>query len=105
MPDEKDRFGDKLRDAERGREDEFFAKRDRHLLEKMRTEKTATSSDAGSAARCPKCAAQLTSRSHLGVTVDECTHCGGVWIDKAHVEELARRESAGWLARYLGRPR
>lgn len=34
--EQKDRFGDKLRDAEKGREDEYFARRDRELLEKMR---------------------------------------------------------------------
>lgn len=39
--DNKDRFGDKLRDAEKGREDEYFARRDRELLEKIRKEQTA----------------------------------------------------------------
>jgi hypothetical protein len=33
---EKDRFGDKLRDAEKGREEDYFARRDRELLEKLK---------------------------------------------------------------------
>ena len=37
IKDEKDRFGDKLKDVERGREDSYFAQRDRELLEKMRS--------------------------------------------------------------------
>ena len=32
----KDRLGDKLRDVEKAREDEYFAKRDRELLKKMK---------------------------------------------------------------------
>ncbi len=32
----KDRLGDKLRDLERGREEDYFARRDRELLEKMK---------------------------------------------------------------------
>lgn len=38
---EKDRFGDKLRDAEKAREDDYFARKDRELLEKMKREKQA----------------------------------------------------------------
>lgn len=32
----KDRLGDKLRDLERGREEDYFARRDRELLEKIK---------------------------------------------------------------------
>jgi len=39
--DNKDRFGEKLRDAEKAREDEYFARRDRELLEKIRKEQAA----------------------------------------------------------------
>jgi len=34
--DPKDRFGDKLRDAEKAREEQYFAKREKELLEKMK---------------------------------------------------------------------
>jgi uncharacterized protein with PIN domain len=108
MSDEKDRFGDKLRDAERAREDKYFAERDRDLVEKMREQKAGTEETGarvGSHMRCPKCGELLTSTSHLDVTVEQCTHCGGVWLDKGELAELARREKAGWLARYLGRGR
>jgi hypothetical protein len=108
MSDEKDRFGDKLRDVERAREDKFFAERDRDLVEKMREQKADThegGTPTGARGQCPKCGEPLTATSHLGVTVEQCTHCGGVWLDKGELEELARRESAGWLARFLGRSR
>jgi len=36
MGEEKDRLGNKLRDVEKGREDDYFARRDRELLAKLR---------------------------------------------------------------------
>ena len=35
MADDKDRFGNKLRDKERGEEDRYFSERDRALVEKL----------------------------------------------------------------------
>ena len=55
--------------------------------------------------RCPKCGTALTATNHLDITVDECSTCGGMWLNKGELEELAKRESNGWLARFLGRPR
>lgn len=108
MPDEKDRYGDKLREVERAREDKYFADRDRDLVEKMRAQgisKHDAEARAEALMRCPKDGERLTTTSHLGVTVEECSRCGGMWLDKGELEELAQRESSGWLARFLGRPR
>lgn len=102
--DEKDRFGDKLREVERAREDQFFKQRDQELIEKLREKKEETvETEARKAAhgRCPKCGAQLQRRELHGVEVDECPGCGGIWLDQGELEELARRESEGWLGRLL----
>ena len=108
MSEEKDRYGNKLRDVERAREDKYFAERDRDLVEKLRA-KAAGKPDAdarlGAHMRCPKCGEALTATSHGGVTVEECSACGGMWLDKGELDELTKRESSSWLARYLGRPR
>lgn len=49
--EQKDRFGDKMRDLEHAREDKFFAERDKELLEKLR---------AKQADRCTTCGEPLT---------------------------------------------
>jgi len=104
MPEERDRYGDKLRDAEKGREDQFFADRDRQLVERMQQASTGTV-DAATRGRCPRDGQTLTKVSHLDVVLDECPACKGMWLDKGDLDKLAQRESSGWLARFLGRAR
>lgn len=107
--EEKDRFGDKLRDVERAREDLYFKQRDEELLDKLREKKEGESESGARVAahdRCPKCGVPLKARTEQGVEVDECPSCGGVWLDQGELEEIARHESEGWLGRFLrGRTR
>jgi len=101
---EKDRLGDKLREAERGREDQYFAERDRKLVEEIKKAK-ATVADAkvkdAVLGRCPKCGAELQARSLHEIKLDECPSCHGVWLEAGELQELARREDEGWIARWL----
>lgn len=104
MPDEKDRLGDKLRDVERGREDHYFAQRDRELLEKLKHAKTAEAEATVrevARLRCPKCGERLRERILHEITLDECPACGGFWLDRGEFEELAGRENEGWFGRLL----
>jgi len=97
--DEKDRLGDKLRDKQKGQEGEFFARRDRELLEKLRQERRRDASGATDGSmKCPRCGAALVERVKHDVTVDECPSCGGVWLDQGEVDQIAKREDEGWLA-------
>ena len=105
---EKDRFGDKLRDAEKAREDTFFAKRDRELLQKLKAQPGAQEAEAVrelAHMRCPKCGERLTTRTQLDIEIDACPTGHGIWLDTGELEKLTTRESSGWLARVLGRPR
>jgi uncharacterized protein len=107
-PTEKDRLGDKLRDAERGREDQYFAELDRKLIEKRRRERQTEAGDeeespakrAGSM-RCPKCGEVLEQRTLHEVTVDTCPSCQGMWLEKGELEAIAKREDEGWISRWL----
>jgi uncharacterized protein len=102
MATEKDRLGDKLREVEKGREDEYFTRRDRELIAKLREEKDKETADAlrgGATMRCPRCGAQMTARTEHEVHMEECPACGGLWLDKSDFETLARREEEGWFGR------
>ncbi len=43
---------------------------------------------------CPKCGQELQSTEHLGVTVDICNHCEGVWFDKGELDQMIELEIA-----------
>jgi len=103
---EKDRLGDKLRDAERAREDQYFAERDRKLVDQMRQHKGQGEEPAQRDAtrmRCPKCGEPLVRQAMHGVRVEECPGCRGVWLAKGELEAIARGEEEGWITRWLRR--
>ncbi len=37
---------------------------------------------------CPKCQASMRSYERSGVTVDRCTECGGLFLDRGEPERL-----------------
>jgi hypothetical protein len=96
---ERDRFGEKLRDKQKGHEETYFGRRDRELLEKLRAERRRAA--ATGPMRCPRCQAELVERIQHDVSVDECPSCGGIWLDKGEFEHIARREQEGWFGRLL----
>ena len=101
MSDEKDRFGDKLRQKEKAEEDRFFAERDKAALEKLRHGKSADTAGL----ECPSCKEPLHRVEHDGVKADECASCRGVWLDPHELERLAARARNTWLGSFFFRPR
>jgi len=99
--EQKDRLGDKLRDAEKAREDQFFADLDKKLLEKLR-EKQRERAQAGVLA-CPRCGQDLVPWRVRGAEAHRCGGCGGLWLDKEAADRLGRDgQKKGLLARLLG---
>lgn len=45
---------------------------------------------------CPKCQGQLRQYERSGVTVDQCTECRGVFLDRGELERLIDAENT-WL--------
>jgi uncharacterized protein with PIN domain len=103
MAEEKDYLGEKLRQVERGRENAYFRKLDQELLEKLRQQEAEELEEAIRAytrMRCPKCGEPLQEMTYHRVKVDECTGCGGIWLDKGELETLAGPKEEGWLQRF-----
>lgn len=44
---------------------------------------------------CPKCQATMTSIERSGVTIERCTECGGVFLDRGELERLETAEAPG----------
>ncbi|MDE9365465.1 zf-TFIIB domain-containing protein, partial [Luteipulveratus sp. YIM 133132] len=43
---------------------------------------------------CPKCQSEMRSYERNRVLVDQCTGCGGIFLDKGELEALSAAENA-----------
>lgn len=83
MADEKDRFGDKMRDVEAAREDQWAHQRDQELLEKMRQKTTAP-------VKCPQCQKVLAAKVVNGVAMLACPEGHGAWLKADTLKNLGK---------------
>lgn len=42
--------------------------------------------------QCPKCQSPMRHIERSGVTLDRCTECGGIFLDRGELEHLVRAE-------------
>lgn len=52
---------------------------------------------------CPKCGADMRAYERSGVTVDQCTGCRGVFLDRGELERLVDAEGS-YYARSAASP-
>jgi uncharacterized protein len=43
---------------------------------------------------CPKCGSEMRSYERNGITVDQCTGCRGLFLDRGELERLTEAEGA-----------
>jgi uncharacterized protein len=48
---------------------------------------------------CPKCRGAMRTYERSNVTVDQCTECRGIFLDRGELERLIDAETA-WTARH-----
>lgn len=53
---------------------------------------------------CPKCGADMRSYERNGVTIDQCTGCRGIFLDRGELERLVDAESAFYDSPQRGAP-
>jgi len=83
MSDEKDRLGNKLRDVEAAREDQWAAKHDAELMKRMR-EKLEKSME------CPECKRIMVARRVGDLAVLACPSGEGAWVSGPDFEKLVK---------------
>jgi ribosomal protein L37AE/L43A len=103
MSDEKDRFGDKLHEVEKAREDQWAAELDRRLMEKLREKRKepeaaaegvseVVSKTAASLGKpCPHCQKPLNPVEREGLTAWTCPTEAGAWLERAALEAVLDR--------------
>ena len=48
----------------------------------------------------PKCGESLKARSFQKIEIDQCSVCGGIWLDAGELESVAEKEGASWLGKF-----
>lgn len=96
-------MANKWDERKKAQEDEYFVKKEKELLEKLRSkqEKEAKASIQETChMRCPKCGATLKERSFQKTLIDQCEGCHGIWLDAGELEQIAGKEDASWLGKF-----
>jgi len=96
-------MANKWDERKKAKEDEYFVKRERELLAKLKLKQEAEANEAAMKAslmKCPKCGAPLKERSFQKIQIDQCTGCSGIWLDAGELEQVAAKENASWLAKF-----
>ncbi len=87
-------------------EDEYFVKADNELIKAHReriAEEQASAERASHFMKCPKDGHDLVSSESHGVTIETCSHCGGMWLVAGELSALAAgEEGPGLLGRVFG---
>ncbi len=94
------------------KEEEYFYKLNKKLIEDLRksrdqerVKQTAEARNKDHWMKCPKCDADLKETDLLGIKIDQCTKCRGIFLDRGELEILSEaKEPAGFwggLHRFL----
>ncbi|MCA1589806.1 MAG: zf-TFIIB domain-containing protein [Acidobacteria bacterium] len=88
-----------LEDRGRSLENEYFQRKERELVEKMKAklaEEKTTSLDL----QCPKCDGTLHAAEYENITIDVCDKCSGVWLDAGELAQVAHHDKeTGWFGK------
>ena len=83
-----------------GKEDIYFAGRDRELIEKLKQELKKVEK-ASSELHCLKCPRHLETYTSQGFVLERCQSCGGIWMDKGELEGIIRTMTQGPLGHWI----
>jgi len=91
-------MSDAFDERRRGLEEEYFHRKNKEAIEKMR-EKMKVAEEAKAAAtaamNCPRCGESLQESQVDEVSIETCEKCGGAWLDSGELEKLTKRETGG----------
>jgi rubrerythrin len=89
-------------------EEEYFTQveidKRRALAEKLKSQMAAEELQKLKALHwmhCPKCGFEMHSIVFKGVSIEECPHCGGIYLDASEVKQLMGEEG-GFISSVLG---
>lgn len=96
-------MANKWDERKKAQEEEYFVKKEREQLAKLKAKQEAEASETAKKAahmRCPKCGEPLKGRSFQKIEIDQCTGCSGIWLDAGELEQVAEKDEGSWLGKF-----
>lgn len=96
-------MANKWDERKKAQEDEYFVKKEKEQLAKLKAKLAADAKEAAKKAahmHCPKCGEALKVRSFQKIEIDQCSGCGGIWLDAGELEQVAEKDEGSWLGRF-----
>lgn len=81
----------------RALEEDYFRRRDKESLEKLREALREEARERGEdvvTMQCPRCDGRLHEAVFDDVRIDRCDKCQGVWLDAGELEQIIQQENA-----------
>ncbi|HXV50402.1 MAG TPA: zf-TFIIB domain-containing protein [Candidatus Binatia bacterium] len=96
-------MANKWDERKKAQEEEYFVKKEQEQLAKLRAKQEAEAKVAAKEAsymKCPRCGESLKARSFQKIEIDQCSGCGGIWLDAGELEQVAEKDSGSWLGKF-----
>ena len=96
-------MANKWDERKKAQEDEYFVKKERELIAKIKEKQEAEAQATAKGAfdmKCPKCGETLKERTFQKIVIDQCSGCHGIWLDAGELEQVAEKEGASWLGKF-----
>lgn len=96
-------MADKWDERKKAQEDEYFVKKEREQLAKLKAKQEAEAKESAkktSYMKCPKCGESLKVRSFQKIEIDQCNGCGGIWLDAGELDQVAAKDEGSWLGKF-----
>ena len=96
-------MANKWDERKKAQEEEYFLKKEREALAKLKSKQEAEARESTRAAcymKCPKCGEPLKERSFQKISIDQCTGCNGIWLDAGEIDQVSGREESSWLGKF-----
>jgi Zn-finger nucleic acid-binding protein len=90
-------------ERKRALEEDYFHRKEKEAIERMRAKRAAEGAAAVAGLQCPKCDGTLMEIDYDVVKIDRCEKCNGIWLDAGELEQLTKHEDGGgFMSRLFG---
>ncbi|WKZ56484.1 MAG: zf-TFIIB domain-containing protein [Bdellovibrionota bacterium] len=91
-------MNDSWEDRRRAQEEQYFESQNKAALARLQQRKTTATR------ACPVEGQPLEQLTMMGVVIDRCPKCGGVWLDGGELEQIitSSKQSEHWSEKFFG---